>query len=98
MTHLLQTNVTSVLNTHILGYWMNMRRLNSLKHGKRNSRLKRAIAKSLSWRILGIILLIIIGIIVTGNWVETGIITITFHTIRTVLYVFHELMWERIWP
>ena len=57
---------------------------------------KRSIAKSVSWRILGIIILGIIAYAVTGNFKEMTIITIIFHGIRLVLYYFHERLWERI--
>jgi uncharacterized membrane protein len=57
---------------------------------------KRSIAKSVSWRILGIIILGIIAYAVTGDFKEMTIITIIFHGIRLVLYYFHERLWERI--
>lgn len=58
---------------------------------------KRAIIKSISWRLIGIVLLILIAYFTTNNWQEVGIITITFHSIRVVLYVFHERIWDKIW-
>jgi len=61
-------------------------------------RVKRAVVKSISWRLLGIAMLIIISFMVTGSWYETAIIAFIFHALRTVLYVFHELLWEKIWP
>ncbi len=57
---------------------------------------KRSLAKSISWRIAGIILLGIIAYAVTGNLKEMTIITIIFHSIRLVLYYFHERLWEQI--
>jgi len=59
-------------------------------------RRKRSIAKSVTWRIAGIFLLGIIAYAVTGNLKEMTIITIIFHSIRLVLYYFHERLWERI--
>jgi uncharacterized membrane protein len=32
---------------------------------------------------------------VTGNWRETGGITVFFHGIRLVLYYWHERLWDR---
>ncbi|MEW6355121.1 MAG: DUF2061 domain-containing protein [Planctomycetota bacterium] len=57
---------------------------------------RRAWAKSLSWRILGIVILGAITYLVTGNWKATGGITIFFHSLRLVLYYWHERLWERI--
>ena len=59
---------------------------------------KRAIIKSISWRIIGIVILFILAYVITGDIQETSILTIIFHSIRVVLYVFHEYIWERIWP
>ena len=52
--------------------------------------------KSLTWRIIGIIILGAITYLITGNWAETGIISLTFHAIRFVLYYYHERAWENV--
>ncbi len=57
---------------------------------------KRSVAKSVSWRISGIILLGIIAYVITGNVKEMTIITLVFHSIRLILYYYHERYWERI--
>ncbi|MCK5684216.1 DUF2061 domain-containing protein [bacterium] len=57
---------------------------------------KRSVAKSVSWRISGIILLGIILYVITGNVKEMTIITLVFHSIRLILYYYHERYWERI--
>ena len=59
-------------------------------------RKSRSLVKSLTWRITGIILLGVIAYLITGNMREMTIITILFHSIRFVLYYFHERLWERI--
>ena len=56
----------------------------------------RAWFKSIVWRVLGIVILALISWIVTHDWKEVGVITIIFHTIRVLLYYFHERVWERI--
>lgn len=58
--------------------------------------LVRSIVKSVTWRILGIVILFVLAYVFTGNWQETTLITVTFHGIRLVLYVFHERAWERV--
>ncbi len=56
----------------------------------------RAWVKSITWRILGAIVLGLITWFTTHNWIETTIITLIFHVIQLVLYYFHERIWERI--
>ena len=57
---------------------------------------KRSIIKSVTWRIMGVVLLGIIAYFITGDWKQMTIITALFHTIRLVLYYYHERVWERI--
>ena len=52
--------------------------------------------KSITWRILGIVLLGLISYIITRDWQEMAIITAIFHGIRVILYYFHERIWERV--
>ena len=57
---------------------------------------KRAWIKSLVWRIVGIVILGIISWLITDSWKEMSLITILFHSIRVILYYFHERAWERV--
>jgi len=57
---------------------------------------KRSMVKSITWRIIGVFLLGGIAWSVTHSWKEMGIITILFHSIRMVLYYFHERIWLRV--
>ena len=61
----------------------------------RDSRV-RSLAKSITWRVTGIIILAGLAWWFTGNVEQTTLITVTFHSIRVVLYYFHERVWERI--
>ena len=56
----------------------------------------RAWVKSFVWRILGIVILGFISWIITHSWKEMTIITVLFHSIRVILYYFHERLWEKI--
>jgi len=56
----------------------------------------RAWIKSLVWRIFGIVILGFISWIITHSWKEMTIITVLFHSIRVILYYFHERFWEKI--
>ncbi len=56
----------------------------------------RAWVKSLVWRVLGIIILGFISWTITHSWKEMTIITVLFHSIRMILYYFHERAWESI--
>ena len=57
---------------------------------------KRSVVKSIVWRVIGIVLLGVIAYWITGDWKEMSMITVLFHTIRLVLYYYHERLWERI--
>ncbi|MEK7352885.1 MAG: DUF2061 domain-containing protein [Chloroflexota bacterium] len=57
---------------------------------------KRSWVKSITWRIIGIFILGGITWAFTRDWEQTSWITITFHTIRLVLYYYHERVWERV--
>ena len=56
----------------------------------------RSWAKSVVWRIIGIIILGGISYAITHNWEQTTVITVIFHSVRLVLYYYHERAWERI--
>jgi uncharacterized membrane protein len=57
---------------------------------------KRSMMKSITWRIIGVVLLSGITWLVTRDWKEMTIITTVFHTIRMVMYYFHERIWLRV--
>lgn len=57
---------------------------------------KRSLVKSITWRVIGIIILSLISYLITKSWQEMTIITVLFHSIRFFLYYFHERIWEHI--
>ena len=57
---------------------------------------KRSWVKAITWRMVGIVLLGSISYLVTGDWKEMSAITLLFHGIQTVLYYYHERLWEKI--
>ncbi len=57
---------------------------------------RRSWLKSLVWRVIGIFVLGGISWAITRNWEQTSVITITFHTIRLVLYYVHERYWDNV--
>ncbi len=57
---------------------------------------KRSWLKSIVWRIIGIFILGYITWMFPHNWEKTTWITITFHSIRLVLYYIHERIWLKI--
>jgi len=56
----------------------------------------RSWVKSIVWRLIGIFLLGAIAYLVIGRWEEVSIVTLAFHSLRLILYYFHERLWERI--
>ncbi len=61
-----------------------------------NEEKKRAIAKSISYRIICIISLAIVTYIFTGNLLQMTGIVVVFQTIQTFIYYVHERLWERV--
>lgn len=57
---------------------------------------KRSMVKSLTWRIIGVFLLGGITWSVTHSWKDMTLITVLFHSIRMVLYYYHERVWLRV--
>ena len=57
---------------------------------------KRSLVKSITWRVIGIVLLGIISYAVTGNWKEMTIITIIFHGLRLIMYYYHLFRFDTI--
>jgi hypothetical protein len=57
---------------------------------------KRWLAKSLTWRISGIVILGFFVWIFTKEWeIITGL-TLGFHAFRFVLYYGHEWLWDKV--
>ena len=57
---------------------------------------QRSLAKSVVWRLLGVIILGAITWVTTKNIQTTTAVTLLFHTIRFVLYYFHERWWDSV--
>ena len=57
---------------------------------------KRSMVKSITWRIIGVFLLGGITWSITRDWKEMTLITVLFHSIRMVMYYFHERLWLRV--
>lgn len=57
----------------------------------------RSLAKSVTWRLIGLALLGGLSWILTGNLMESLLLTVLFNGIRLGLFVVHEEVWER-WP
>lgn len=57
---------------------------------------KRSIAKSVTWRLVGVFILAAITWEFTKSVEETTKVTVVFHGIRLVLYYWHERIWERV--
>jgi uncharacterized membrane protein len=56
---------------------------------------KRSIATAVTYRVTSTILLALISYFVTGQWLESLFVTLTFAFFATVLYYFNDRAWER---
>lgn len=57
---------------------------------------KRSIVKTVSWRIIGTAAVLVISLAVTGSFALAGSIAITQFITNTILYFFHERIWNKI--
>jgi uncharacterized membrane protein len=57
---------------------------------------RRSWVKSVTWRMIGIVLLGLVSYLITNDWKTMTKITVLFHGIRVILYYYHERIWERI--
>lgn len=57
---------------------------------------KRSWIKSITWRLVGIVVLGLISYFATGDLKEMTQITLWFNSIRLVLYYYHERIWNKI--
>lgn len=55
-----------------------------------------SMAKSVLWRILGILILGIITYAITNNWITATVITFFHHLSFVFIYYFHERAWLRV--
>ncbi len=67
-----------------------------VKHAYVGEHKRRSWLKSLIWRLISIFILGGLTWLFTHNWEQTSLITITFHSIRLVLYYFHERIWDNV--
>jgi len=57
---------------------------------------KLSLIKSVTYRIIAFLILMIITWYATNNLVQTTFISVTFQTIQLFLYYIHERLWERV--
>lgn len=59
------------------------------------STLKRTIAKTVLWKILGIVTLVVAGLMFGVDLLKIGGVTVVYHIVTTLMYVAHERLWDR---
>jgi uncharacterized membrane protein len=57
---------------------------------------RRSIVKTISWRVTGSSATFLIAYLLTGNFAIAGVIGVTQIITNTILYYFHERIWNRI--
>ena len=58
-------------------------------------RFTRALAKSVTWRLISMLITAVVVYYVTGSLSITGSIVVVTGGIKTVLYMVHDWLWER---
>ena len=56
---------------------------------------KRTVASAITYRVTSTILLAAISYVVTGEWVESLAVTLSFAVLATILCYFNDRAWER---
>ena len=56
---------------------------------------KRTLASAVTYRATSTVLLGMISYLITGQWIESLAVTVTFAILATVLYYFNDRAWER---
>ncbi len=57
---------------------------------------RRSWVKAIVWRLIAFFILGAVSWLVTHNWGQTSLITITYQAIQIVLYYFHERYWDNV--
>lgn len=55
----------------------------------------RSLARSIIWRVLGILVLFLVTYLYTRNWITTTLITVCHHGVFIFVYYLHERFWLR---
>jgi uncharacterized membrane protein len=61
-----------------------------------NETRKRSLAKSISWRVICVIVSILTSFVLIGKWDLAVAISSLYNLITMILYYFHERGWNRI--
>ena len=56
--------------------------------------MRRAVAKSISWRIVATCVTVLVTYAVTGRWDFAGVVGGIDAGVKFVLYILHERVWE----
>ncbi|MFC1480177.1 DUF2061 domain-containing protein [Candidatus Omnitrophota bacterium] len=57
----------------------------------------RSLAKSITWRMISIVVLVTVAYFITGDIKKTTGITVIFQVILAALYYFHERAWAKVY-
>lgn len=61
-----------------------------------NETRKRSILKSITWRLICILVSILTSFLLTGKWDIAVAIGTIYNVITMILYYFHERIWNRV--
>ncbi len=58
-----------------------------------NEEHRRSVTKSVIWRAMGVLLLVLITHVITGSWITTTLVTVVYHGVFVMGYYLHERFW-----
>ena len=94
--HWVQTSLITFLHHGIFFFVYIIHERLYLKFCKTKNLTKRSIYKCLTYEtLLGNLILGTITYLVTGNWKTVSAITITYVSIKHIVYIFNEFVWKK---
>ena len=57
---------------------------------------KRSLAKTIIWRIICIVASLLTTFVLTNNWDLAAAVATLYNLITTILYYFHERLWNKV--
>jgi uncharacterized membrane protein len=57
---------------------------------------RRSLAKSITWRLIAVVVTFLVGYVMTGSWEVAASLSIVSNLINFILYYLHERFWLRV--
>ena len=58
-------------------------------------KLSKTLRKTLTWRVIALITTLLISYWITGSYAASLLLALTLNGVKTLLYFWHEVIWEK---